>query len=93
MRLSKLADLGRSMQKWQLKKAKGRLYEVVNLALTKGPQLVTIQGARAVVILSEKEYLGLVYGAPTLIDHILNAPRGEALVIDRSNKLNRAIDL
>lgn len=93
MRPTKLAALGRSMQKWQLKKAKGRRYEVVNLALTKEPQLVTIQGAHAVVILSEKEYLGLVYGAPTLIDHILNSPPGEALVIDRSNKLNRAIDL
>jgi prevent-host-death family protein len=41
---------------WQLQEAKNRLSEVINLALTKGPQLITRRGEKTVVLLSYTEY-------------------------------------
>ena len=41
---------------WQLQEAKARFSEVVNKALTEGPQRVTRHGESAVVIVSEAEF-------------------------------------
>lgn len=46
----------RRLQTWKLEDAKARLSEVVRLAGTKGPQLVTIRGKDAAVILSPVEF-------------------------------------
>jgi antitoxin Phd len=81
------------MHTWQLQEAKSRFSEVVDLSLTQGPQLVTRRGAEAVVILAAEDYRRLVGDAPNLIDHLLNAPRGEALVITRSKEPIRDLDL
>ena len=81
------------MHTWQLQEAKSRFSEVVDLTLTEGPQLVTRRGAEAVVILAAEDYRRLVGDAPNLIDHLLNAPRGEALVITRSKEPIRDLDL
>jgi prevent-host-death family protein len=81
------------MHTWQLQEAKSRFSEVVDLTLTEGPQMVTRRGAEAVVILAAEDYRRLVGDAPNLIDHLLNAPRGEALVITRSKEPIRDLDL
>ncbi len=41
---------------WQLQEAKARFSEVVNKALTEGPQRVTRRGESAVVVVSEEEF-------------------------------------
>ena len=41
---------------WQLQEAKNRFSEVVNLALSEGPQTVTRHGRPAVVIVSAGQY-------------------------------------
>lgn len=46
----------RRLETWKLEDAKARLSEVVRLAETKGPQLVTIRGKDAAVILSPVEF-------------------------------------
>ncbi|MCE2860619.1 MAG: type II toxin-antitoxin system Phd/YefM family antitoxin [Oxalobacteraceae bacterium] len=81
------------MHTWQLQEAKSRFSEVVDLTLTEGPQLVTRRGEEAVVILAAEDYHRLVGDAPNLIDHLLNAPRGEALVTTRSMEPIRDLDL
>jgi antitoxin Phd len=81
------------MHSWQLQEAKSRFSEVVDLTLTEGPQLVTRRGSDAVVILAAEDYRRLVGDAPNLIDHLLNAPRGEALTITRSKEPIRDLDL
>ncbi len=81
------------MHTWQLQEAKSRFSEVVDLTLTEGPQMVTRRGAEAVVILAAEDYRRLVGDAPILIDRLLNAPRGEALVITRSKEPIRDLDL
>jgi antitoxin Phd len=81
------------MHSWQLQDAKSRFSEVVDLTLTEGPQLVTRRGSDAVVILAAEDYRRLVGDAPNLIDHLLNAPRGEALTITRSKEPIRDLEL
>lgn len=41
---------------WQLQEAKNRLSEVVNLALSEGPQTITRHGQPAVVVMDFKEF-------------------------------------
>ena len=80
------------MRTWTLQEAKIRFNEVVDLTLTEGPQLVTRHGAEAVVVLAADYHL-LVSDGPNMIDHSLNAPRGEALIITRSKETIRDLDL
>ena len=49
-----------SMERWKLEDAKARLSEVVRLAGTAGPQLVTIRGKEAAVILAPDQYKQLL---------------------------------
>ena len=79
------------MSAWQFQDAKGRFSEVVDLSLREGPQMVTRRGEETVVVLSVREYRWLTghtprlidCHTPRLIDCLLNAPRGEALVVTR----------
>lgn len=68
----------------QLQEAKSRFSEVVDLTLEEGPQMVTRCGQEAVVIVSVAEYRRLTGQSPRLMERLLNAPRGEPLVIERS---------
>lgn len=47
-------------ERWKLEDAKARLSEVVRLAGTEGPQLVTIRGKEAAVILAPEAYRQLL---------------------------------
>jgi antitoxin Phd len=81
------------MHTWQLQEAKSRFSEVVDLTLKEGPQLVTRRGEEAVVILAAKDYRRLSGQATNLMDCLLNAPRGEPLVLDRSRETIRDLVL
>ena len=48
------------MQQWKLEDAKARLSEVVRRAGTAGPQLVTVRGREAAVILAPEHYKRLL---------------------------------
>ena len=45
---------------WKLEDAKARFSEVVRMAATHGPQLVTVRGKEAAVILAPEEYRKLL---------------------------------
>lgn len=81
------------MHTWQLQEAKSRFSEVVDLTLKEGPQLVTRRGEEAVVILAANDYRRLSGQAPQLMECLLNAPRGEPLVLDRSPETIRDLAL
>ena len=81
------------MHTWQLQEAKSRFSEIVDRTLTEGPQMVTRRGVEAVVILAADEYRRLSGQTPRLMDCLLNAPRGEALVFERSPEAIRDIAL
>ena len=81
------------MHTWQLQEAKSRFSEVVDLTLKEGPQLVTRRGEEAVVILAAKDYRRLSGQTTNLMDCLLNAPRGEPLMLDRSRESIRDLVL
>ena len=85
--------MGAVLHTWQLQEAKSRFSEVVDLALKEGPQLVTRRGEEAVVILAANEYRRLSGQTANLMDCLLNAPRGEPLVLDRSRESVRGLVL
>ena len=62
-----------NMDRWKLEDAKARLSEVVRLAGSQGPQMVTIRGKEAAVILDPETYRQLVPQAneqPPLIEFL-----------------------
>ncbi len=81
------------MRTWELQVAKNHLSEVVELSLTEGPQLVRRCSTDLVIIISVEDYRRLVGDTPNLVDHLPSAPRGKALVINRSKEPIRDFDL
>ncbi len=61
-------------QTWPLQDAKARFSEVVRRAVEQGPQHVSVRGEPAVVVLSEKTFIELTAGRPSIVDHILDGP-------------------
>jgi PHD/YefM family antitoxin component YafN of YafNO toxin-antitoxin module len=55
--------------------------------------MVTRRGKEAVVVLAADEYRRLTGQTPCLIDCLLNAPRGEPLLLERSPQAIRNIAL
>ena len=81
-------------KKWQLQEAKNRFSQVVNQALSEGPQIVTRRGEEVVVILSSDEYAKLKKSEPSLVDFFRNSPlAGIALDLERDRSLPRELDL
>ena len=59
---------------WQLQDAKNRFSEVVQRACKEGPQVVTLRGERAAIVLSAETYDALMAKRPSLVDHLLSGP-------------------
>lgn len=59
---------------WPLQDAKNRLSEVVDRAVTDGPQTVTRRGVPVAVILSFEEYRRLTHDSGEFLDFLLSAP-------------------
>ena len=59
-RTGKRSQAVAGLECWKLEDAKARFSEVVRLAGTKGPQLVTIRGKEAAVIIAPEEYKQLL---------------------------------
>lgn len=84
-----------NMERWKLEDAKARLSEVVRLAGTTGPQLVTIRGKEAAVILAPEAYKQLLpkpKGHQPLV-RFLQGLRLSDLDLEREPDTGRDIDL
>lgn len=75
---------------WQLQDAKNRLSEVVNRARAEGPQVVTLRGKRAAVILSAEAYDALVASRPTIVDRLLAGSAWDDELVDAVNRREKA---
>lgn len=62
---------------WQLQEAKNKFSEVVEEALTQGPQLITKRGVEAVIVLSYEEYRKLVTTQQKLTTFFRESPLAE----------------
>ena len=81
---------------WALQDAKARLSEVLRLALSEGPQHVTVRGRPALVVLSETEYAALLERRRRrpLAELLRESPvAGERLDLPRSRDLGRKVKL
>ena len=83
------------MARWKLEDAKARLSEVVRLAATDGPQLVTVRGKEAAIILAPEEYRQLLpkpKGQKPLIE-FLQGLGLDGLDLEREHDTGREIPL
>lgn len=80
--------------KWQLQEAKNQLSEVVRKAQREGPQVITVHGAEAAVVVSAKDYRALSRPAGRLVDFFRKSPLvGVELRIRRSKDRGRKLEL
>ncbi len=75
---------------WQLQDAKNQFSKVIQKAKFEGPQVVTLRGARAAVVLSAKDYDALRAGKPTLVDDLLAAPPWDDTLADSISARERS---
>jgi len=82
------------MQSWQLQHAKNRLSEVVDQALTQGPQVITRRGADTVVVLSVEDYRKLRKPKTDLVEFFRSSPLTEVeLDLERNRDTGREVEL
>lgn len=81
-----------SANTWQLQEAKNRFSEVVNKAVTEGPQRVTRRGEEVVVILSIEEYNKLQKSKSNLLEFFRKSPLvGVELDLERDKSYPRDV--
>lgn len=83
------------MTQWQLYEAKAKLSELIDRALSEGPQVINRDGVEVAVVMSVAEYSRLVAVKPRLGDFFLNSPlRESGIIIERDQSTQqRALEL
>ncbi len=77
---------------WNLAEAKNRLSEVVNLALSEGPQTIT-RRSDVVVVISAAKYAELIGEKPDFKEYLLQAVGLDELDLTRDPSAGRDIEL
>ena len=75
---------------WQLQDAKNRFSEVVSRARREGPQVVTLRGQRAAVVLSAESYDALLAARPSLVDWLLAGPAWDDELVEAVNARDKS---
>jgi len=79
---------------WRLQDAKNRFSEVVDKALTEGPQVVTRRGEEVVVVVAKGEYAKLRKSRSSLLEFFRKSPLvGVDLDLKRDRSRPRDIEL
>ena len=82
------------MFRWQLQEAKNRLSELVRKARQEGPQVITLHGRDAAVVVSAREYQRMARPKGNLVEFVRKSPlAGAALDIGRSRDTGRPVRL
>ena len=83
------------MTKWQLQEAKNRLSEVVRKATDEGPQVITVRGDDAVVVVAADEYARITSKPKdTLVEFLRKSPLSAvALDLKRNRDTGRRVEL
>lgn len=81
--------------RWQLQDAKNRLSELVRKAKKEGPQVITLRGADAVVVVAAEEFRKLSRRPKgSLVDFFRKSPlAGVKLDLARSRDTGRPVEL
>lgn len=82
------------MARWPLQDAKNRLSELVRKARDEGPQVITLHGREAVVVVSASEYARRTRPRGSLAEFLRKSPlAGTALDVERSRDTGRRVRL
>lgn len=80
--------------RWQLQEAKNRLSEVVKKAREVGPQIITVHGIDAVVVVGADQYRTLSRRKGTLVEFFRRSPLvGIDLDLARSGDTGRDVEI
>jgi prevent-host-death family protein len=80
--------------RWQLQEAKNRLSELVRKAREEGPQVITVHGQDAAVVVSAEHYSKLHKRKGSLVEFFQKSPLvGAELDLGRSGDIGRDVDL
>ena len=80
--------------RWQLQDAKNRFSELVDTALSEGPQVVTRHGRDTVVVVPVETYRGLTRPRGSLVEFFARSPlRGVRLDLGRDGDTGRSLRL
>jgi prevent-host-death family protein len=77
---------------WNLAEAKNRLSEVVNLALSEGPQTIT-RRKDAVIVISAERYAELTGQRQSFKEFLMGGPSLEGLDLVRDQSPGREVEL
>ena len=81
-------------EKWSVADAKARLSEVIERALSSGPQLITRNGRHAVVVVAAEEWERKTRRVGSLSEFLTASPlRSSGLEIERDKRKPRPIKL
>lgn len=84
----------RAPSSWPVAAAKARLSELIDRAITTGPQTITRSGRPAAVVVSVDEWRRKSRRIGNLAEFFAASPlRGSALTTDRSRETRRPVDL
>ncbi len=79
---------------WQLQEAKNKFSQVVQEARCCGPQVITVRGEEAAVVLSAEDYRKLAGREGSLLEFFQHSPWAESEIdVTRSTDTGRDIDL
>lgn len=79
---------------WQLQEAKNRLSFLLKKAADEGPQIISVRGKPAAILLSVEEYQRLTKPKTRLTDFFKESPLQEVeLDLERSQELPREVEL
>jgi prevent-host-death family protein len=83
-----------SSQIWTVAEAKAKFSEIINRAMSEGPQTITRNGSTAVVVVDAEEWQRKSRRVGTLADFFASSPlRGSGLKLERPKGRLRKIDL
>lgn len=85
------------MNVWQIQQAKQRLSEVIRLAGSVGPQMITSRGEPVVWVISDKEYVELMSSQESIVDFFQRSPHRDIddidFIIERRKDGPRSVEL
>jgi prevent-host-death family protein len=85
-------DMTEPVRTWQLKDARANFSTLVDKAISDGPQMVTRNGKKAVVVVSMEEWMRRERRRDDLVDFFANSPlREEAIDLERQRDFPREI--
>jgi len=78
---------------WTVAEAKAKFSEIIDRAMSEGPQTITRHGAARAVVISVEDYRALVANKPDFKAYLLGGPKVDDFPVERGRDVGRDIEL